>query len=111
MSSIRSILPVAALLAMAATPLQSAPTTEAEYVGGTAKGIPLNAIGSLSFYDSKELRFQYGKTVFHPPHASITPTHVTSPGPFYRVLGHIPRPPPFDPGGAPHLIHPEKDAH
>jgi hypothetical protein len=99
MSSIRSILPVAALLAMAATPLRSAPTTEAEYVGGTAKGIPLNAIGSLSFDDSKELRFQYGKSVFQLPYASITATDVTSRGHFYHVLGHIPVPRLFSRGG------------
>ena len=99
MSSIRSILPLAALLTMAATPLRSAPSTEAEYVGGTAKGIPLNAAGSLSFEDGKELRFQYGKSVFRLPYASITATDVASRGHFYRVLGHIPVPRLFTRGG------------
>jgi hypothetical protein len=99
MSSIRSILPLAALLAMAALPLRSAPSTEAEYVGGTAKGIPLNASGSLSFEDNKELRFQYGKSVFRLPYTSITATDVTSRAHSYRVLGHIPVPRLFTHGG------------
>jgi hypothetical protein len=99
MSSIRSILPLAALLAMAALPLRSATSTEAEYVGGTAKGIPLNAIGSLSFDDSKELRFQYGKSVFRLPYTSITATDVATRGHFYHVLGHIPVPRLFTRGG------------
>ncbi len=99
MSSIRSILPLAALLAMAALPLRSATSTEAEYVGGTAKGVPLNAIGSLSFEDGKELRFQYGKSVFRLPYASITGTDVASRGRYYHVLGHIPVPRLFTHGG------------
>jgi hypothetical protein len=99
MSSIRSILPLAALLVMAAIPLRSATGTEAEYVGGTAKGIPINAVGSLSFEDGKELRFQYGKSVFRLPYAAITATDVTSRGHFYHVLGHIPVPRLFARGG------------
>jgi hypothetical protein len=48
----------------------------AEYLGGTVKSIPVNATGSLSLGDAKELRFNYGQSVYKLPYGQITGTEI-----------------------------------
>ena len=87
MSAIRQIL--ISTLAFAVIPpacLRGADV--AEYVGGTAKAIPVNATGSLSTADAKELQFNYGQSVYHLPYAQITGTDIAQ-GEARHILGKI----------------------
>jgi hypothetical protein len=61
-----------------------------EYVGGTAKSIPMNATGSLNV-DTKELRFVYGQGVYKLPYDQITGTEISR-GEKRHVLKKIPVP-------------------
>ena len=63
----------------------------AEYVGGTAKGIPANATGSLSVNDSRELSFNYGQSVYKLPYSQITGTEIMQ-GEGHHILHKIPVP-------------------
>jgi len=62
-----------------------------EYVGGTVKSIPVNATGTFDFDSSRELRFNYGGSVFALPYELITSTEVTK-GESHHVLRKIPVP-------------------
>jgi hypothetical protein len=62
-----------------------------EYVGGTAKAIPENSTGSFNFDDAKEMRFNYGGSVFAVPYEQITGTEITKPE-LHHILRKIPVP-------------------
>ena len=62
-----------------------------EYVGGTVKAIPANSTGSFNFDDAKEMRFNYGGSVFALPYEQITGTEITKPE-LHHVLRKIPVP-------------------
>jgi hypothetical protein len=75
MSAFRSIL--ISTIALAVIPTVSLRGADiAEYVGGTAKAIPVNATGSLSADDAKELQFNYGQSVYKLPYGQITSTEI-----------------------------------
>ncbi len=63
----------------------------AEYVSGSAKSIPVNATGSLSAGDAKELQFNYGQSVYKLPYAQITSTEIMQ-GEGRHILHKIPVP-------------------
>jgi hypothetical protein len=63
----------------------------AEYVGGTAKSIPVNATGSLSVNATKELRFNYGESVYKLSADQITGTEILQ-GETRHILHKIPVP-------------------
>lgn len=62
-----------------------------EYVGGTVKGIPANATGAFNYDDAKELRFNYGQSVYALPYEQITATDITK-GETHHILRKIPVP-------------------
>ncbi len=75
MSAIRQIL--ISTIALAVIPqaaLLAADTVE--YLGGTVKSIPANSTGSLNLGDPKELRFNYGASVYKLPYGQITNTQI-----------------------------------
>ena len=62
-----------------------------EYVGGTVKDIPANATGTFNFDDAKELRFNYGQSVYAVPYEQITAAD-TAKGETHHILRKIPVP-------------------
>jgi hypothetical protein len=56
-----------------------APSVEAQFLGGSVKGIPAESLGMLSMKDAQELRFQYGNSVYRVPYAQIIDTEVQDP--------------------------------
>lgn len=53
-----------------------APSDTVQYVGGSAKSIPVNTTGSFNFEDSGDFRFVYGPSIFKLPYAQITSTNI-----------------------------------
>jgi hypothetical protein len=62
-----------------------------EYVGGTVKAIPANSTGAFNFDDAKELRFNYGQSVYAVPYEQITAADVAK-GEAHHILRKIPVP-------------------
>lgn len=62
-----------------------------EYVGGTVKAIPANSTGAFNFDDDKELRFNYGQSVYALPYEQITATDIAK-GETHHILRKIPVP-------------------
>lgn len=91
MSSIRQVLVSTAVFAILPCAVLKGASSIVEYIGGTAKSIPLNASGSISVSDAKELRFNYGQSVYKIPYSQITGTSVVQ-GERRHVLGKIPVP-------------------
>ena len=90
MSAFRSIL--ISTIALAVIPTVSLRGADiAEYVGGTAKAIPVNATGSLTADDATELRFNYGQSVYKLPYGQITSTEIMQ-GERRHILHKIPVP-------------------
>ncbi len=90
MSSIRQVLVSTVVFAILPCAILGASST-VEYIGGTAKSIPLNASGVISVGDAKELSFNYGQSVYKIPYTQITGTNVVQ-GEGHRLLGKIPMP-------------------
>lgn len=66
---------------------------EAEYLGGTAKSIPLNLTGRLDLSDPNDLIFAYGKGVYRLPFERIKSYQWDhSKGTGRRVFGRVPIP-------------------
>ena len=64
-----------------------------EYVGGSAKAIPANSTGTFNFDDAKELRFNYGASVYALPYEQITTTDIGKvKGESHHILRKIPVP-------------------
>lgn len=63
----------------------------AEYVGGSVKSIPMNAVGSLNCDNAKELRFSYGQGIYKLPYEQIVGTEIAK-GETRHVLHKIPVP-------------------
>lgn len=61
------------------------------YIEGTVKAIPANSTGTLNFDDAKELRFNYGSSVYALPYEQITSTDITRPE-LHHILRKIPVP-------------------
>ncbi len=91
MPSIRQVLVSTVVFAMLPTTLLKGASSVVEYIGGTVKSIPLNASGSISVSDAKELRFIYGQSVYKIPFSQITGTNVVQ-GEGRHILGKIPVP-------------------
>jgi hypothetical protein len=91
MSSIRQVLVSTAVFAILPCAVLQGASSTVEYIGGTAKSIPLNAAGSISVSDARELRFNYGQSVYQIPYSQITGTSVVQ-GEGRRLLGKIPVP-------------------
>ena len=91
MSSIRQILVSTVVFAILPCAILKGASSTVEYIGGTAKSIPLNASGSISVDDAKELSFNYGQSVYKIPYSQITGTNVVQ-GEGHRLLGKIPVP-------------------
>ena len=83
--------------------LLSGAASAVEYVGGTVKSIPANSTGAFNFDDAKELRFNYGGSVYALPYEQITSTDIGRvKGESHHILRKIPvpsfsRPSPGDP--------------
>jgi len=75
MSAIRQIL-VSTFAFAVLSPAALHATDMVQYVGGTVKSIPKNATGSLSLNDGRELRFNYGQSVYKLPYNQITSTDI-----------------------------------
>jgi len=91
MSTIRQILVSTAVFAIMPCAVLRGASSTVEYIGGTAKSIPLNSSGSISVSDAKELRFNYGQSVYKIPYSQITGTNVVQ-GERRHLLGKIPVP-------------------
>lgn len=91
MSSIRQVLVSTVVFAILPCAILKGASSTVEYIGGTAKSIPLNASGSISVDDAKELSFNYGQSVYKIPYSQITGTNVAQ-GEGHRLLGKIPVP-------------------
>jgi hypothetical protein len=91
MSSIRQVLVSTVVFAIMPCAILKGASSTVEYIGGTAKSIPHNASGTISVSDPKELRFNYGQSVYKIPYSQITGTNVVQ-GERRRVLGKIPVP-------------------
>ena len=91
MSSIRQVLVSTVVFAIMPCAILKGASSTVEYIGGTAKSIPLNSSGSLSVSDSKELQFNYGQSAYKIPYSQITGTNVVQ-GEGRRILGKIPVP-------------------
>ncbi len=91
MPSIRQVLVSTAVFAIMPCAILKGASSTVEYIGGTAKSIPLNSSGSLSVSDSKELQFNYGQSAYKIPYSQITGTNVVQ-GEGRRILGKIPVP-------------------
>jgi len=64
-----------------------------EYLGGTVKAIPANSTGAFNFDDAKELRFNYGGSVYALPYEQITTTDIGKvKGESHHILRKIPVP-------------------
>src|SRR5579872_1186515 len=64
-----------------------------EYVEGTVKAIPANSTGAFNFDDAKELRFNYGGSVYALPYEQITTTDIGKvKGESHHILRKIPVP-------------------
>lgn len=90
MSAIRQLL-VSTLIFAAVPPAAVRAAEGAEYVGGTVKSIPVNATGSLSIEDAKELRFNYSGSVYSLPYENITSTDIGK-AQTRHLFGKIPMP-------------------
>jgi len=88
MSTIRQVLLSTAVFAILPCAVLQGASSIVEYIGGTAKSIPLNASGSISVGDAKELQFTYGQSVYKIPYSQITGTNVVQ-GEGRHILGKI----------------------
>jgi hypothetical protein len=71
----------------------SGASSAVEYVGGTVKAIPANSTGAFNFDDAKELRFNYGASVYALPYEQITATDIGKvQGESHHILRKIPVP-------------------
>jgi len=61
-----------------------------QYLGGTVKAIPADSFGTLNLKDAKDLRFEYGASVFRLPYTQITETQVTEINKGHWLV-HMPR--------------------
>jgi hypothetical protein len=91
MSSIRQVLVSTVVFAIMPCAIVKGASSTVEYIGGTAKSIPLNSSGFISLSDAKELQFNYGQSAFKIPYSQITGTNVVQ-GEGRRILGKIPVP-------------------
>ncbi|HEY6391828.1 MAG TPA: hypothetical protein VIX89_11155 [Bryobacteraceae bacterium] len=91
MPSIRQVLLSTVVFAILPCAVVKGASSAVEYIGGTAKSIPINASGSISVSDAKELRFNYGQSVYKIPYSQITGTNVVQ-GEGRHILGKIPVP-------------------
>jgi len=91
MSSIRQVLVSTVVFAIMPCAALKGASSTVEYIGGTAKSIPLNSSGTISVSDAKELRFSYGQSMYKIPYSQITGTNVVQ-GERRHVLGKIPVP-------------------
>jgi hypothetical protein len=91
MPSIRQVLLSTVVIAMMPAAFLKGASSTVEYIGGTVKSIPLNASGSISVDDTRELQFNYGQSIFKIPYGQITGTNVVQ-GEGRHILGKIPVP-------------------
>jgi hypothetical protein len=91
MSSIRQVLVSTVVFAIMPCAALKGASSIVEYIGGTAKSIPLNSSGTISVSDAKELRFSYGQSMYKIPYSQITGTNVVQ-GEGRHILGKIPVP-------------------
>lgn len=79
----------------------AASRTQAEYLGGTSKAIPVNTVGVLETASGKELQFHYGQSVYSVPLEKIVGAEVTgTPG---KHIWRVPVPH-VVPGKSPRLL-------
>ena len=82
---------VAVLLLPAVRASAATTSVDAEYTGGTAKGIPMNSFGTLSLADQKELQFHYGTSVYRISYDQITGSDILA-GETRHLFHRIPVP-------------------
>jgi len=90
MSAIRQIV-ISAIVFAVLPPAVVRGADRVEYVGGTVKSIPLNATGALSFADGKEMRFNYGQSIYKLSYEQISSTEIVQ-GETKHFLHKIPVP-------------------
>jgi|SRR5947209_7471515 len=66
--------------------------SDAEYLGGTVKSIPVNTVGTLDLSDSRSLLFRYGRAVYKLAFEDIKSFEISHSNSVRRVLGHVPVP-------------------
>ncbi len=86
----RPLILFASLAMMAPAGLFAASGGSTEFVGGTIKSIPANAVGSLDASGPEGLRFLYGSSVFSLSYDKITGAQVAEP--VSRHLWRVPVP-------------------
>jgi hypothetical protein len=91
MSKFRSLLFSTLIFAVVPPFVLRGDSNTIEYVGGTVKTIPANALGSFDFDDTRELKFLFHGGSYAVPYQQITGTDVSKNEP-HHVLRKIPAP-------------------
>lgn len=83
---------LAAVFLISAAYASGANRSEAEYVSGTIKSIPLHTVGTLDLNDPNDLVFRYGRNFYRLPFDQIKSYEVGSARPARRAVAHVPVP-------------------